>query len=117
MSLDRSPAMSRLGVRLVVLVSFLLSVPLLAETLSELFQKAKAQVKSQSWQEALTTLDRLDVESARPGNEIVRQQLVAPTAFYRGVCEANLDQAEMAEADFATYLRAQPGSTIDEATY
>ena len=109
--------MSRLGVRLVAVVFFLLSVPLSAETLPELFQKAKAQVKNQSWQEALATLDQLDVESARPGNETARQQLVAPIAFYRGVCEANLGQAEKAEADFATFLQAKPGSTIDKVVY
>jgi GWxTD domain-containing protein len=109
--------MSRAGIRLAVLVSLLLSGLLCAETPSELYQKAKTQVKNQSWQEALTTLDQLDVESARPGNEAARQQLVAPVAFYRGVCEANLDQAGKAEADFATYLRAQPGKTIDKATY
>lgn len=109
--------MSRLGVRLVAVVLLLLSVPLSAETLPELFQKAKAQVKDQSWREALTTLDQLDAESARPGNEAARQQLVAPIAFYRGVCEANLDQAEKAEADFATFLQAQPGATIDKVAY
>ena len=109
--------MSRPGIRLVALVSLLLSVPLFAETLSELFQKAKTQVKSQSWREALTTLDELDAESARSGNATARQQLVAPIAFYRGVCEANLDQAVKAEADFATYRQAQPDSTIDKTKY
>ena len=109
--------MSRLGVRLVAVVFFLLSVSISAETLPELFQKAKTQVQSQSWREALTTLDQLDVESARPGNEAARQQLVTPIAFYRGVCEANLDQVEKAEADFATFLEAQPGSTIDKVVY
>jgi GWxTD domain-containing protein len=109
--------MSRLGVRLVAVVVFLLSVPASAETLPELFAKAKEQVKSQSWREALTTLDQLDTESAKPGNEAARQQLVAPIAFYRGVCEANLDQAEKAEADFAIFLQAQPGSTIDKVVY
>ncbi len=109
--------MRRSGIRLVVLVSILLSVPLSAGTLPELYQTAKAQVKSHSWQEALTTLEQLDVESARPGNETLRQQLTAPIAFYRGVCEANLDQAGKAEADFATYLQAQPGATIDKTTY
>jgi GWxTD domain-containing protein len=47
----------------------------------------------------------------------MRGPLVAPTAFYRGVCEANLDQGGKAEADFATFLREQPGSTIDHAMY
>ena len=109
--------MSRLAIRLVVLVSFLVSVPLSADTLHDIFEKAKTQVKNQSWQEALTTLDRLDVESARPGNETVRQQLVAPIAFYRGVCEASLDQEAKAEVNFATFLQAEPGSTINKEAY
>jgi len=109
--------MRRPGVRLILVVFFLSSLPLCAQTLPELFQKAKAQVKSQSWHEVLTTLDQLDAESARAGNETARQQLVAPIAFYRGVCEANLDQTEKAEADFATFLQAQPGATIDKVVY
>ena len=109
--------MRRHGVRLVAVLFFLLSVALSAETLPELFQKAKEQIKSQSWREALTTLDQLDAESAKPGNETARQQLVAPIAFYRGVCEANLDQPEKAEADFAIFLQEKPGSSIDNAIY
>ncbi len=88
-----------------------------AQTLPELFQKAKAQIKGESWTEALETLDALEAEAARPGNEAARQQLAAPTAFYRGVCEANLGNAERAQADFATFLRENPGSTIDEVMY
>ena len=104
-------------VRLAAALSFLLAVSLPAQTLPELFQKAKAQVKSESWQEALATLDQLDVESAKPGNEAARQQLEAPMAFYRGVCEANLGHAEKAESDFAVFLQEKPGATIDNATY
>ena len=104
-------------VRLAAALSFLLAASLPAQTLPELFQKAKAQVKSESWQEALATLDQLDLESARPGNEAARRQLEAPMAFYRGVCEANLGHAEKAEADFAIFLQEKPGSTIDNATY
>jgi GWxTD domain-containing protein len=108
--------MHRLVARLAT-VAFFLGLPLSAQSLPELFQKAKAQVKSQSWREALTTLEQLDAESARPGNETARRQLVAPIAFYRGVCEANLDQAEKAEADFARFRQAQPDASIDEAVY
>ncbi len=88
-----------------------------AQTLPELFRKAKAEVKAESWTEALETLDALDAEAARPGNEAARQQLAAPTAFYRGVCDANLGNADRAEADFATFLRENPGATIDKTMY
>ena len=74
-------------------------------------------MKSEAWQEALTTLAKLDVESAKPGNEAARQQLEAPMAFYRGVCEANLGHAEKAASDFAVFLQEKPGATIDNAMY
>ena len=73
--------------------ALLFAASISAQSLPELFQKAKAQVKGESWTEALKTLDALDAEAARPGNEAARRQLAAPTAFYRGVCEANLGNA------------------------
>jgi GWxTD domain-containing protein len=88
-----------------------------AQTLPELFQKAKAQVKGEAWQDAVKTLDALDAEAAKPGNESARQQLAGPTAFYRGVCEANLDHAEKAQASFAAFLRLQPAATMDPSMY
>ena len=97
--------MRRPGVTLAVL---LFSATLTAQSLPELFHKAKAEVKGESWRSALTTLDRLEVESAKPGNEAARRQLEAPMAFYRGVCEANLDMAEKAQADFERFLTQQP---------
>jgi GWxTD domain-containing protein len=96
---------------------FLLAAPLAAQSLPELFQQAKSQVRAESWSEALATLDRLEAEAAKPGNETARQQLAAPIAFYRGVCEANLGHAEKAQADFATFLQEKPGSTIDTVMY
>jgi len=39
----------------------LFSATLTAQSLPELFHKAKAEVKGESWRSALTTLDRLDV--------------------------------------------------------
>jgi GWxTD domain-containing protein len=108
--------MRRLGVSLAAFL-LVLSAPLSAQTLPELFQKAKAQIKGESWTEAMKTLDLLDVESAKPGNEAARQQLAAPGAFYRGVCEANLGQADKAKADFATFLNLQPNATMDPSMY
>jgi hypothetical protein len=63
--------MKRIGALLAVL--FLSSLSSAGQTLPELFQKAKAQIKGESWQEAMQTLDRLETESARPGNETTRQ--------------------------------------------
>jgi GWxTD domain-containing protein len=105
------------GVIAALAILFAGAVLAVAQTAPELFTKAKEEVKSGSWQDALNTLDALEAEAAKPGNGGMPEQLVAPIAFYRGVCEANLDQAEKAEIDFATFLREKPGSTIDKAMY
>jgi len=107
--------MKRIGAVFAALL--FLSAASRAQSLPELFQKAKAQVKGESWAEALKTLEKLDAESAQPGNEGARQQLAAPTAFYRGVCEANLGQADKAKADFSTFLELQPNAAMDPSMY
>ena len=99
------------------LVFLWISTALAAPTLPELFHKAKAQVKGESWNEALQTLALLETESAKPGNETARQQLEAPMAFYRGVCEANLGRAEKAQADFEAFLALQPHASMDPSMY
>ncbi len=112
--------MSRLAARLAaagLFVSLSLGSALTAQTLPELFQKAKAQVKGESWQEALKTLSLLDTESAKPGNEAARAQLEGPMAFYRGVAEANLGMADKAQADFEIFLNLQPNATMDPSMY
>ena len=83
----------------------------------ELFQKAKAQVRGESWTEALRTLDALEARADEPGNEAARQQLTAPIAFYRAVCEANLGQAEKAQAHFEAFLGIQPDVSLDPSMY
>jgi GWxTD domain-containing protein len=87
------------------------------QSLPELFQKAKAEVKSGAWQEALTTLNALEAEAGKPGNENASRQLAAPLAFYRGVCEANLGNAGEARSQFETFLGMQPNASIDPGTY
>src|SRR5271154_4511765 len=79
-----------------------------AQTAAELFQKAKAQVKGEGWQDALKTMDALDAEAAKPGNETLKKQLEAPLSFYRGVCEATLGQSEQAVASFQAFIADQP---------
>ncbi len=90
---------------------------LLAQTVPELFQKGKEQVKAGAWQEALSTFASLDTEAAKPGNEGYRKQLVGPLAFYRGVCQANLGQSDQARDNFAVFLGEQPNASIDPAMY
>ncbi len=107
--------MKRLGAFLAALLLLSFAAP--AQTLPELFQKIKAQVKGEAWQDALKTLDALDTEAGKPGNEAAKQQLAAPTAFYRGVCEANLGQADKAGADFSTFLTLQPNASMDPSMY
>jgi GWxTD domain-containing protein len=97
--------------------ALLFAASISAQSLPELFQKAKAQVKGESWTEALHTLDALEAEAALPGNEAARQQLAAPTTFYRAVCEANLGLAEKAQADFKTFLELEPNASMDPSMY
>ncbi len=95
----------------------LLSHSSAAQTLPELFQKAKAQVKGESWKEALKTLEALESEAGKPENESARDQLAAPVAFYRGVCQANLGDADKAKSEFTTFLQLQPNAAMDPSMY
>jgi GWxTD domain-containing protein len=88
-----------------------------AASLPELFQKAKSQIKGESWAQALATLSTLEAEAGRPGNEAARQQLAAPLAFYRGVCEANLGNVEDARRHFSAFLTLEPNATMDPSMY
>lgn len=88
-----------------------------AESVHELFRKVKADVHAGNWQGGLATLDALEAEAAQPGNESVRQQLEGPVAFYRGVCQANLGQAEAARASFEAFLAVQPTASLDPSMY
>ncbi len=88
-----------------------------ADTIPDLFAKVKEQVKAEKWKDALGTLEALGVEAGKPENAKYRTQLEAPTAFYRAVCEANVGQADKAQADFEAFLRAQPNAALDEKVY
>jgi GWxTD domain-containing protein len=108
--------MKRPGARLAGILLFV-ALPLSAQTLPELFHKAKAQIRGESWSEAITTLGALEAEASRPGREDARQQLEAPMAFYRGVCDANLGRSEEARAEFEAFLALQPNASIDPSMY
>ena len=99
------------------LAMFVAALAAFAETVPELFQKMKDQVKAGSWTDALVTMEVLDTEAARPANQHFQSQLEGPIAFYRGVCEANVGEADKAAADFETFLRLQPNASIDDKIY
>ena len=90
---------------------------LAAQSIPELFGKAKEEVKAGSWADALKTLDALEAEANKPGQEPVKKQLEAPLAFYRGVCDANLGQSDKAAEQFGAFLKLQPAASIDSAVY
>jgi GWxTD domain-containing protein len=99
------------------LVYLLCAATLEAQTAVELFQKAKGQVKAQSYEDALKTLDALDTLGSSPGHEAERKQLEAPLAFYRGVCAAALGRKDDAHAQFQRYLALVPNASMDASIY
>jgi GWxTD domain-containing protein len=98
-------------------LSLAIALPLAAEGLGELFQKAKEQVKSAHWEEALKTLEALDGASRQPGLEQQRKQLEPALEFYRAVCFANTNRPAEAQAHFETYLAANPNASLDRGMY
>ncbi|HKF42482.1 MAG TPA: GWxTD domain-containing protein [Thermoanaerobaculia bacterium] len=100
------------------LIALLLCGPAGAQqNLVELFQKAKGEIKSSSWADALKTLDALDAESQKPGLEAQRKQLEPALALYRGVAFANLGKSHEAKDQFQLYLAANPNAALDSGTY
>ena len=100
-----------------VVLGALLASPLAAASLGELFQKAKGEVKAESWSNALKTLEELDAASRGPGLEAQRVQLEPALAFYRGVCFANLDRPADAKGQFESYLAVNPNASLDRGMY
>ncbi len=96
---------------------FLAAMAAPAQTVPELFQKGKAQVSGEAWKDALATFARVETEAAKPENEAYRKQLEGPLAFYRGVCEANLDQPDQAQASFVTFLGGSSNANMDPSMY
>lgn len=82
-----------------------------------LFQRARQEVKSGRFSEALATLSSLDTESRKPGMEEERRKLQPALLFLRGVCEAALDQRDEALADFRSFLVVSPNSSLDPSAF
>jgi len=102
---------------LIVMAITIAASPVPAQSMPELFQKVKAEVKGESWQAAMKTMDTLEAEAAKPGNEDAQKKLQSPLAFYRGVCEANLGQTVEAKANFEKFLADQPNVHLDPSMY
>ncbi|MEO8431212.1 MAG: GWxTD domain-containing protein [Acidobacteriota bacterium] len=81
------------------------------------FQKAKQQVKSAAYADALKTIEGLEAELGKPGNEEERKMAGPPLLFYRGVCEAALGRGDAARATFRTFLATMPNASIDPGMY
>ena len=102
---------------LIVTALAIAASPAPAQSMPELFQKLKAQVRGESWQEALKTMDALEVEAAKPGNEKAQGRLPSPLAFYRGVCDANLGQRGQGAGGLRDVPRPAAERSIDDKTY
>ena len=83
----------------------------------QLFMKAKDQYRLAAYAAALETLDRLEQESEKPGNEAVRAQLRPGLAFYRGATLAALGRTDEARPQLELFLTYQPNVTLDPSTY
>jgi GWxTD domain-containing protein len=99
------------------LLALLLTSALLAQSIPELFGKAKEEIKTEKWADASKTLDALEAEANKPGQEGVKKQLEGPLAFYRGVVAANLGKTDEAVESFGAFLKVQPNATIDQSVY
>jgi len=99
------------------LVIALTASMVVAQSVPELFQKMKEQVKAEKWTHALATIEEIDVEAAKPVNASLRPQLEAPLALYRGVCEASLGRSAEARASFEKFLADQPNVSLDPSMY
>ena len=108
--------MKRFGAALLA-VAIVLPAYLMAQSLTEQFQAVKGLVNGGAWLEALKGLEKLELDAAKPGNEASQRQLEGPVAFYRGVCEANLDRTSEAIASFREFLRLQPTATLEAGKY
>lgn len=110
--------MKRIAPAAFVLAASVLSpLSLSAQSMPELFQKAKQQVKLGAFDQALTTLAALDAESSKPENAAERRALEPSLRFYRGVCESALGRDREAQADFRFFVAQNPRAKIDPALY
>jgi len=103
--------------RYLAFLLFLAAVSGSAASLPSLFYKAKEQFRMANYAESLKTLDVLQAEAEKPGNEAARSQLAPGLAFYRGACLAALGRGDEARESFETFLAYQPNPKLDPSLY
>lgn len=96
---------------------FLVAASAVAATLPELFQKTKEQFKLGNYGEALATVETLDAESGKPGNEAERQKMLPALLFYKGASLAALGRSDEAVETLQRFLELQPNATLDPSLY
>lgn len=92
-------------------------LPASPEDPRQAFQKAKQQVKSGAYADALKTIEGLEAELAKPGNENEQKMAGPPILFYRAVCEAALGRNDTAKATFRAFFALNPNASIDPGMY
>ena len=109
------PMRRSVAAAMLVLASSVL--PASSDDCLRLFLKAKEQFRLGGYAAALATLETLESESERPGNEAVRTQLAPSLAFYRGASLAALGRTEEARPQFELFLTYQPNASLDPGAY
>ncbi len=102
---------------LVAAVAAFVSFQPAAATLPELFQKAKEQFKLGNYKQALATVEALDAESGKPGNEAERQKMLPALLFYKGASLAALGRTEEGVEALGRFLELQPNARLDPSLY
>jgi GWxTD domain-containing protein len=82
-----------------------------------MFRKAKEQFRLGSYVDSLHTLDRMQAESEKDGNEAARAALAPGLTFYRGACLAALGRNDEAVPELQQFLAYQPNASIDPGLY
>jgi len=105
--------------RSILAFSFLFSSSLAfaADDCVALFLKAKEQFRMANYAQSLETLDKLQTESDRRGNESYRVQLAPSLTFYRGANLAALGRADEARPYLNEFLTYQPNASLDPSAY
>ncbi len=98
-----------------LLIGFL-AFPVLA-ALPDLFQKAKEQFRIGAYARSLETLEQVDAESRREGQDREREAMGPALLFYRGANLAMLKREDESRAAFEAFLARQPNARLDPAVY